>query len=91
MSLHPFRDDAIDFLRLLPKQPVRGINVLGGQLRNVLTHLVGKLICDDSIAKSPHEQSRALDLGAIFDRQQGFVGLEVGLAIAVVVACELLV
>jgi hypothetical protein len=86
LSLHPFGDDAIDFLRLLPEQPVRGVDILGGQLRDVVTHLVGKLICDDGIAESPHEQSWALNLDAVLDRQQWLVGLEVGLAVAVVVA-----
>lgn len=70
---------------------MRGIDVLGGVFRDVLAHLVGKLVCDDEVAKSPHEQSRALDLNAVLNRQQWLIGLMVGLAVAVVVACELLV
>ena len=89
LSLHPFGDDAINLLWLLPKQPVRGIDILSGELRDVCTHRVSKLISDDGVAESPHEKSRALDLGAVFNRQQGSVGLPVSLAIAIVVACGL--
>ena len=87
LPLHPLRDNAIDLLRLLPKQPVRSIDGLSTELRNVRSHLVGELIRDDEVAEGPHEQSRAFDLGAVFDRQQGLVGFVVGLAVAVVVAC----
>lgn len=70
---------------------MRGIDILGGILRNILAHLVGKLVCDDEVAKSPHKQSWALDLNAVLNRQQWLIGLMVGLAVAVVVACGSLV
>jgi hypothetical protein len=66
---------------------MRCINVLGGKIWNIRTHLVGKLIRNDRIAKCSHEQRRTLDLDAVLNRQERFVSLEIGLAIAVIVAC----
>jgi hypothetical protein len=89
LSLHPFGDEAIDFFWLLPEQPMRCIDVLGSKVWDASTHLTSELICHNGVAKSPHEQCRALDLGTILNVQQGLVGLEVGFAVAVVVACTL--
>jgi hypothetical protein len=68
---------------------VRGIDLFGSKVRNIRAHLANKLISNNRIAQSPHEQSRALDLDAILNLQQRLVGLEVGLAVAVVVACNM--
>jgi hypothetical protein len=89
LSLHPFSNKAINLLRLLPKQPMRGIDLSGSKLRNIGAHLANKLISNNRIAQSPHEQSRALDLDSILNLQQRLVGFEVGLTVAVVVACDM--
>jgi hypothetical protein len=68
---------------------VRGIDFFGSEFRNVRAHLANKLISNNRIAQSPHEQSRALDLDAVLNVQQRLVGFEVGLAVAVVVACDM--
>ena len=87
LSLHPFGNDAIDFLWLLPKQPMRSVDISGSVVCDVCTHLVGELVRDDSVAQGSHEKSGTFDLRAVLDRKQRLVGLEVGLAVAVVVAC----
>jgi hypothetical protein len=67
---------------------MRSINLFGSELRNIRPHLANKLISNNGIAQRPYEQSRALDLDAILSLQQRLVGFEVGLAVAVVVACD---
>jgi hypothetical protein len=69
---------------------MRSINLFGSKLRNIRPHLANKLISNNRIAQRPHEQSRALDLDTILDLQQRLVSFEVGLAVAVVVACIML-
>jgi predicted NBD/HSP70 family sugar kinase len=68
---------------------VRGIDLSGSKVRNVRAHLANKLIRNNRITQSPHEQSRTLDLDAILNLQQRLVGFEVGLAVAVIVACDM--
>ena len=82
---------AVNLLRLLPQQPVRSIDVLQSQVRDVLAHLVDQLVGDNAVAQSPDEQDRTLDVETAFDAQKGLVGLVVGRTIAVIVACEWIV
>jgi hypothetical protein len=53
----------------------------------VLAHLVDQLVGDNAVAQSPDEEDRTLDIKAALDAQERLVGLVVGWAVAVVVAC----
>jgi hypothetical protein len=68
---------------------VRGIDFFGSKFWDIRTHLVDKLVSNNSVAQSPHEQSRALDLDTILNVQQRLVGFEVRLAVAVVIAYDM--
>jgi len=91
LSAHPFSNKAIDLFRLLPQQPVRSVDILQRQVRDIVAHLGHNLICDNAVPQSPDKQGRALDIEAAFDAQKGLVRLVVSRAVAVVVACEQIV
>lgn len=90
LSLHPFSDDCVDLLRLLPEQPVRSIDVLGCVVRNIVSHLDRNLICYNGIAEGSDPQRRAFDLDTVLDCQQRLVSLPVGLSVTVVIAWDVL-
>lgn len=43
LVLQPSSNNLIDFLRLLPQSPVRGVNLLQGQSRELLRHRLAQL------------------------------------------------
>jgi hypothetical protein len=88
LSTHPFSDNGVDLLRLLPQQPVRSIDSVLCQVRNVLAHFSDQLVGNNEVAQSPNEQGRTLDIDTSLDAQKGLVSLVVRRAVAVVVACK---
>ena len=83
---HPLSNNIVDLLRLLPQQPVRSVNVLHRQVRDIRAHLGNNLVSDNTVAQSPDKQCRTLDVETAFDAQKRLVGLVVGRAVSVVVA-----